>query len=274
MPFTPGRSVRQTRQHQVDDVFRHRMIAPGDEDLVAENPVAVAVTLRPRTHHREVRTGLRFGQVHGAGPRTGNHVGQVHRFERVTAVHHDRIDGPLGEQRAQAEREVCRLDHLLHRGGKHQGQSLATVFARKRQAVPAAIDILPVGFLEALGLHHCAILDPRALLITAAVERCDSSLRELCGAFQDRPHQVRCSLFQTRQRRDLRHPRMLLEHECDIRYRCLVFTHFFSSLKDPDAPLRWSRTPTDHHRIPCNPHRDRCRATHSNPLPRIHMRGA
>ncbi|MNF96098.1 hypothetical protein D3C84_788760 [compost metagenome] len=36
----PGRRVRQPGQHHMHDVFRQRMVAGGDEDLVALEPVS------------------------------------------------------------------------------------------------------------------------------------------------------------------------------------------------------------------------------------------
>ena len=45
--FHPGRRVRQAGQHQMDDVVRHIVLAPGDEDFLAADAIA-AVSLRHR----------------------------------------------------------------------------------------------------------------------------------------------------------------------------------------------------------------------------------
>ena len=39
MPRVPGRSVGQARQHEVDDVVDQVVLAIGDEDLLAGDPV-------------------------------------------------------------------------------------------------------------------------------------------------------------------------------------------------------------------------------------------
>jgi len=42
-------SIREARQHEVDDIARHVVIAPGDEDLLARDAVATcAIGLSPR----------------------------------------------------------------------------------------------------------------------------------------------------------------------------------------------------------------------------------
>ena len=57
------------REHEVDDVLGHVVLAVGDEDLGAEELVAaVGLRLGARAHQRQVAAGLRLGQVHRAGP--------------------------------------------------------------------------------------------------------------------------------------------------------------------------------------------------------------
>jgi hypothetical protein len=47
--------ARHARQHQVDDVLGHVVLAVGDEDLRAEEPVgAVGLRLGPGAHLRQV----------------------------------------------------------------------------------------------------------------------------------------------------------------------------------------------------------------------------
>src|SRR2546426_6492533 len=77
MPFTPS-GASGAREDEMDDVVRQIVLAVGDEDLLAEDPVA-AISLRhgARAHGGKVRTGLRLGQVHGAGPFTTNEPRQV-----------------------------------------------------------------------------------------------------------------------------------------------------------------------------------------------------
>ena len=62
-----GRAV-EPGQHEMDDVLGQIVLAVGDEDLGAEDAVAVAVAHRPGAQGTDVRARLRLGQAHGAGP--------------------------------------------------------------------------------------------------------------------------------------------------------------------------------------------------------------
>ena len=48
----------QSGEHEVDDVVGHRVIAPGDEYLLAEKQVVIVLRLGARAHDGQVRTGL------------------------------------------------------------------------------------------------------------------------------------------------------------------------------------------------------------------------
>ena len=111
------RRVRRAREHQMDDVLGVVVLAVGDEDLLAEELVgAVALRHGARAHGREVRARLRLGQVHRAGPRARRpSFGRYVVLQRVGASQLDRLDRALREQRAQVEREVRRVPHLLDR---------------------------------------------------------------------------------------------------------------------------------------------------------------
>ena len=61
----------------------------------------------------------------------------------------DRLDRALREQRAQVEREVGRVPHLLERRGDELRQALAAVLGGLGQAVPAVLDELAIRVLEA-----------------------------------------------------------------------------------------------------------------------------
>ena len=60
----PRRCVRQASEHQVHDVLRHGVVAPGDEDLLASDEVAVALRLRTSREVRQVGARLRLRQAH------------------------------------------------------------------------------------------------------------------------------------------------------------------------------------------------------------------
>ncbi len=61
--------VGRARQHEMDDVLRHVVLAVRDENLRAEHlERAVALRLGARANQREIGARLRFGEIHRAGP--------------------------------------------------------------------------------------------------------------------------------------------------------------------------------------------------------------
>ena len=107
MPARARRRVRQAGQHEVDDVLGQVVLAVGDEDLLADDAVAVAVRHRPASGaRRQVRARLRLGQVHRPRPLARDHPRQEHPLERVGAVVLERLDRALGQHLAEREGEV------------------------------------------------------------------------------------------------------------------------------------------------------------------------
>ncbi|MDT4813811.1 hypothetical protein FQZ97_468040 [compost metagenome] len=104
----PGRGVRQPGQHHVHDVLAQRVIAAGDEDLVALDPVAaVGVRFGAGAQVRQRRAGVRLGQRHGAEEAALDHRLQEQALLLVGAEGFDQVAG------AEAQRGV--------RGGGHVG---------------------------------------------------------------------------------------------------------------------------------------------------------
>jgi hypothetical protein len=77
----PGRRVRQFRQHQMDDVVAHVVLAGGDENLAAGDRIT-AVSLRHGAGLDDAQIGaaMGFGQAHGAGPLPGGEFAQISFF--------------------------------------------------------------------------------------------------------------------------------------------------------------------------------------------------
>ena len=89
------------------DLLGHVVLTPGDVDLLAGDRVgAIVVGHGLRRERTDVGAGLRFGEVHGAGPFAGDHLGQVGILLLVAAVVQEGIDRTLGQQRAQRESHV------------------------------------------------------------------------------------------------------------------------------------------------------------------------
>ena len=108
------RRVRRAREHEVDDVLGEVVLAVGDEDLLALEPVgAVVLRHRARAHRGQVRARLRLGQDHRAGPLAAHELRQVGALEGVGAAKLERLDRAAREHGAEGERDVRGVPHLL-----------------------------------------------------------------------------------------------------------------------------------------------------------------
>ena len=158
----PVGGVGQTGQDHVDDVVGQVMLAVGNEYFLAADAVVIAVAFGLRLDPREIRTGLRFSQVHGAVPLPGNQFFKIRRLEFVRAMGGQQFDRALGQKRAQGEGHVGRIPQFGYRRGDQPRQALAAEFRVEGDAVPATIDKLPVGVFKSFGAAHDAVLEAAA----------------------------------------------------------------------------------------------------------------
>ncbi len=131
-----------------------------------------------------------------------------------------RLDGRLGQGRAEGEGHVGGVDHLEHRQLQRLGQALAAEGRIGREAVPAPFGEGAVGFREAIGRHHLAVLEPRALLVAHPVQRRQHPGRQLAGRLQHRVHHRLVQALD--QRLQPPEPRRRLQREGDIADRSLI----------------------------------------------------
>ena len=131
--FDTGRRIRQTRQHQMNDILGHLVITPGDKDLGATDAIGVAIRYSFGFYCRQIRTGVRFGQVHGAGPLARDQFRQVGVFQLITAMVRQCFNCTLTQQWAQCKGHVGRMPDFIHRSTQYLGQSLTTKLFRRIQ---------------------------------------------------------------------------------------------------------------------------------------------
>ncbi len=172
-----GRRAGQAGEDEMDDVLRHVVIAPGDEDLLAADAVgAVAFGFRAGAQGAEVGAGLRLGQVHRAGPFAGNQLAEIERLLAFGAVRRQRLDRAARQHRAEPERHVGAVDHLEHRDLQRLGQALAAISGIGSEGAPAARDEFAVGGGKAGDGADLAVDELGADAVAVAVER-----RQLLG---------------------------------------------------------------------------------------------
>ena len=107
----PGRRVRQLGQDHVHDVLGDRLVAAGDEDFVALEPVAaVGVRLGAGADVRQRGAGVWLGQRHGAEETAVDDRLQVARLLLVAAEGLDQVGHAHGQHGVGAGGAVGRLE--------------------------------------------------------------------------------------------------------------------------------------------------------------------
>ena len=228
--FHPFGRIGRAREHQVDDVLGQVVLAVGDENLLAVNAIVLAQSFirmghRLRLHQRQVRSRLRLGQVHGAGPGAFDHFRQIGLLQRVGAAQQQRLDRAAGEQRAQRKRQIGRLPHFHHRRRHQLGQALAAELGRELQRIPAAFDELLVRFDEALGRSDAAVVPLRALFVARLVQRREHLGAELAALLQYLVDQLCARVLAAGKLRHLIQSGEFLQHELHVFQRRDVITH-------------------------------------------------
>ena len=175
----PWRRVRQPREHEVQRVLRQVVLAPGDEDLLAVQPVA-AVTRRlgAGADLGKVAARLRLGEAHGAGPLAGDEPRQPRLGLLRRRVALQRLDRAGGEQGEEAERHVRGADEFLHRHPKRLRQPLAAMIGGRRQPLPAALHPAAIRVLVGRRHAHHTVLIDRAVPVRRLRVRPEPFARE------------------------------------------------------------------------------------------------
>ncbi len=225
-PLHARRRVRRARQHQVHDVLGHVVIAIRDVDLGAEQFIgAIALRLGAGAHGGQVGAGLRLGQVHGAGPPARYQRLEEARLLRVRAGGEQGLDGAVGQQRHQRERQVGAVQHL-HAGRGHElGQALPAEVLRMLHALPAGLGVRLERLAETLGRGDGAVFPVARVLVAHTVERRDHVAAEFRVLFQDRFHGVGRRIFTAGQRIDLGQVGQFGQHELHVFQRGVVAHH-------------------------------------------------
>jgi hypothetical protein len=169
-----GRAAR-ARQHQVDDVVRHVVLAVGDEDLGAEQLVVPSGcgSARVRTSDRSEPA---CGSVRFIVP---VQLPSIMRRDvglplLVAAGRQQRLDGAVGEQRAQREADVGAVENIsLQAAPISLGRPWPPKATGMLQALPATFGELAERLLEAGRGRDLAVLERRGVLVALPVQRRD-----------------------------------------------------------------------------------------------------
>ena len=223
-----ARRIRQARQHEMDDVLGEIVLAGGDEYLGAGDAVAaVGLRLGLGAQHAEVGAAMGFGEAHGARPGAVGQLRQVALLQLVGAMARQRLIGAVAEAGIHREGLVRGGEHLLQREAHRRRQPLPAELGIAGDARPAALGELLVGFLEALGRAHDAVLVVAAFLVAGAVQREQHVLAELGGFLDDGVDRVGGRVLVARQLGELRDVDDFVQNELNVLDRGLVDGHGF-----------------------------------------------
>src|SRR5690554_11179 len=192
------RCARQTCQYDVDDVLGHVVLAGRDKDLGASDAVGtVSVRLGLGTQGTQIRTTVRLGQTHGAGPLTADQLGQVGLLLLFGAVLFDGVGSTVAQARIHAPRPVGGTDHFTDHQANGVRQALTTVVGVGSHGRPATFNVLLVSFFEAGRGFHTVFAPGTAFLVTYLVQRRQYLLTELGAFLDDGINHIRSRVFST-----------------------------------------------------------------------------
>ena len=154
-PPGAGGCVRQAREHQVDDIGSHVVLAGGDEYLAAGDPVgAVGLRLGLGAQQAQVGAAMRLGQAHGAGPFPGNEFGQIQFLLLRRAVLMQAGVDAVRQAGIHVPGLIGGIQHLGEGVVHDHGQALPAELRIAGERGPACLHELLIGLLEALGRAH------------------------------------------------------------------------------------------------------------------------
>src|SRR5664279_5460416 len=153
------------------DVIGHVVIAIGDEDLGAGKAIAaIGRVFSAGTKRADIRSRLRLGELHGAGPCAGYQLFEIDLLQLLAAMRVKRLDRAERQQRTEAERHVRRAPDFGAGRVDCERQALAAERFRSGHRVPAGFGPAPVGVGPAGGGGHLAAFELDAVFIADPVQ--------------------------------------------------------------------------------------------------------
>ena len=223
----PGRGVGEPGEDQMDDVLGHVVVAPGDVDLLAPEPVVradrgVVGRRGGGPDGAEIRARLRLGEAHRPGPAPGHHWRHERGLLPVGAVVQERLDRALRQERADLQGHVGGVPDLAHRRVQGPGQGLPAIRFGKDKAHPAGLAEACEGLPEAGCGAHRTVLEHRTVPVADRVQGGQHRLGEAAGLGEDGLAQA---LIESGPGQQPIEPDDMVEHEAELVERCPVGGH-------------------------------------------------
>ena len=175
----------------MNNVFGEIVLSERDVNFLTKQTVK---TIRLRhgasCHQRQIRTGLRLGQIHCARPSSTHERLDIRLFLSVRASQQQGLDHAICQHRAQRKRDI-RSVQIFSRGGRKQlGQPLTSPLLWVSKTLPAAFYELFKRFVNCTRHAHLSGITYWRFAITDAVGRRDNLRGEFRILLEDRINQV------------------------------------------------------------------------------------
>ena len=179
------------RENEVDDIVGEIMLAKGDEDFLALDPVQAGVLalgdlFGGRAQRADIAARSGLGQVHRAVPRARHEVREPGLALFLGAIGHQRVDRAGCQDVAQGKAHVGGAERFDDHCCQREGQALSAIGDGTVDAAPAGVDELLIGFLEARRHGDLAVRPFGVGHVADAVERRIDPGCELADAGNDR----------------------------------------------------------------------------------------
>src|SRR5665213_351096 len=223
----PERRIRHPCEYKMHNICGVIVISIGDEHLLAEQFICLVwLEYCTRSYRREVRSRLRFGQVHRPRPFAGHHLWQIRVLKLITARKLDRLNGTLRQEWAKVESHIRGVPHFLNWSCHKLGQTLASKFPVFGKPIPSILSEPTIGFLEPRRSPYGAVGKAHGTLpITRLIKWIENFGGKLRGFFENGSHGFRSRVLEARQIGDLLETSQLGQHKQHVLYGGSVDVH-------------------------------------------------
>ena len=169
---------------------------------------------------------MRLGQVHRAGPLTGNHFRQECLFLILRSANFNCFRRAICQARIHCKRGVGRGLHFARCEGPNTRHAHAAIFRIVGQTHHSAFDNLFVSFFEACRGRDGAVgITGTAFLITNDIERCEDFRGEFSALFEDSIQRIRIRFSETFKFCQTAHIEHFLHDKFHVANGCVIDRH-------------------------------------------------
>ncbi len=154
----------------MDDIFRHLVITPGDEYLLAGKQEVIILRHRLTRHRGEIGARAGLCQAHRAHPFATYHIRQIGTLQFIRTMHCNGLYRAGRQKGTQGKCSTGGIPDFRSPSPYRPWHGLSTIFLSTGEPGPAIIHVLPVGFGKPRGLVHTVIFECGPQLVTNGIQ--------------------------------------------------------------------------------------------------------